>query len=506
VSGKPITPQQVGLYMSARNQGHTQVIAAAKSGISERSGRRIETFEVTVEDKSERHWRTRKDPFVEVWDSEVVPMLEKNYELQPLTLFDILNEKYPGKYPDSKLRTFQRRVKSWKALNGPSKEVMFLQAKTPGRMGLSDFTKLKRVSVTINGEPLNHLLYHFRLIYSGWCHVKVILGGESFTALSEGLQDALWRLGGVPVEHRTDSLSAGFKNLTRDAKEDATSRYEQLYGHYGLVPTRNNRGKGHENGGVESPHGHLKNRIHQALLVRNSVDFESVEAYQLWIDGIVRGINLRNRDKVTEERKHLNPLPFKRTVDYTEEVVSVSSSSTIQVKRVLYTVPSRLIGEKLRLHIYHNRIEAYLGITHALTLKRLLPLKGDGRKRSVDYRHLIGSLERKPQAFRYSQLRDDLLPGDTYRRIWKIYDQELAPRTACKTIVGVLALAHRADCEKELGNHIINKMDSGSIPTLTELQRKFDNRYISVPEIDVIAVTGEDYNILLSSNSCKEVL
>ena len=85
---------------------------------------------------------------------------------------------------------------------------MFLQKQTPGRMGLSDFTKLKKVTITINGEPLKHLLYHFRLIYSGWCHVKVILGGESFTALSEGLQDALWRLGGVPIEHRTDSLSA----------------------------------------------------------------------------------------------------------------------------------------------------------------------------------------------------------------------------------------------------------------------------------------------------------
>jgi len=505
VSGKPITPQQVRIYMTARNEGKTQVISSAKAGISERSGRRIETFEVNIGDKPERHWRTHEDSFSDVWDSEIVPKLEDNFDLQPLTLFEFLNKKYPGKYPNSKLRTFQRRIKSWKALNGPGKEVMFLQKKIPGRLGLSDFTKFKQDRVTIKGKPLTHILYHFRLIYSGWCHVKVILGGESFTALSEGLQDALWRLGGVPIEHRTDSLSAGFKNLTHDAKEDATGRYKELYSHYNLIPTRNNRGKGHENGGVESPHGHLKNRLHQALLLRKSMDFESVESYQIWINSIVRGINLRNRDKVNEERKYLKPLPLQRTVDYTEKVVSVSSSSTIKVQRVLYTVPSRLIGEKLRLHIYHDRMEAYLGTTHALTLPRLLPIKGKQRRRCVDYRHLINSLERKPQAFRYSQLRDDLLPNETYRRIWPIYDQELAPRTACKTIVGVLALANRTDCEEKIGNYIIGKMESGIIPSLLTLQRKFDHRHISIPDIDVIAVTGEDYNILLSTSSCREV-
>ena len=506
MSGKPITEQQVRIYMSTKNKGHIQQTAAAKAGISERSGRRIEKGESTPGVKAVRHWRTRKDPFKNIWENEVVPMLEQNSELQPLTLFEHFATKYPDKFQNTKLRTFQRRVKKWKALNGNGKEVMFLQEKIPGRMGLSDFTKLKKVTITINGEPLEHLLYHFRLIYSGWCHVKVILGGESFTALSEGLQDAFWRLGGVPMEHRTDSLSAAFKNMTKDAKEDVTSRYEELFSHYGVIPTRNNKGKGHENGGVESPHGHLKNRIHQALLLRNSVDFESVKAYQQWIDIIVRDINARNADKIAQEHKHLKGLPLQRTVDYTEKVVGVSTNSTILVKRVIYTVPSRLIGENLRIHIYHDRIEAYLGTTHVITLSRQFPPDNNRRSRCVNYRHVINSLERKPQAFRYSKLRDDLLPSDTYRHIWKQLDLRLDPRAACKTIVGILSLANRTDRETEIGDYILEKMADEHIPALHELQKKFDKKEGTIPEIDIMVVSGEDYNILLSSHSFAEVL
>ncbi|MCP3965206.1 MAG: IS21 family transposase [Lentisphaerae bacterium] len=498
MSGKPITEQQIRIYMSAKNQGYIQPTAAAKAGISERSGRRIEKGEIITGGKPKRTWRTRKDPFGDVWENEIVPMLEQNPKLQPLTLFEQLNKKYPGCYPQSKLRTFQRKVKKWKAMNGPDKEVMFLQRKIPGRMGLSDFTTLNKVRITINGEPLNHLLYHFRLIYSGWCHVKVILGGESFPALSEGLQDALWRLGGVPREHRTDSLSAAFKNMKKDAKEDVTIRYEELFNHYDLIPTRNNRGKGHENGGIESPHGHLKNRIHQALLIRSSADFESVSAYQRWIDTIVGDINTRNRDKISQERVHLKPLPLQRTLDYTEKVVGVSTTSTIIVNRVVYTVPSRLIGEKLRVHIYHDRIEAYLGTTHAISLPRHFSPGKNRRGRCVDYRHVIGSLERKPQAFRYSQLRDDLLPSDTYRLIWERLDRDLDPRAACKAIVGILSLANRAECEEELGAYILAKISNDHIPTLGDLQKRFEQKEIAIPEIDVLVVSGKDYNILLS--------
>ncbi len=462
--------------MSQRKQGEAQASASAKAGVSERTGRRIEAGQVEPWENEERHWRTRKDPFAEVWDSEVLVLLEKQPRLNATTLFEDLQDRHPGKFGNGKKRTFQRRVKAWKALHGPDQEVMFRQVQEPGRQGLSDFTQLKGVVVTIDGEALAHRLYHFRLAFSGWSHLKVVLGGESYTALAEGLQEALWRLGGAPREHRTDSLSAAYKNLTADEQEDLTGRYEALCAHYGMAPTRNNRGLGHENGAVESPHGHLKRRIEQALLLRGSADFESVDVYRVWLEGIVRRFNRRCREAMEVERAQLGALPPRRTTDFTEQVVPVTTSSTIEVKRVLYTVPSRLIGERLRLHIFDERIEGYIGSAQAVSLPRVYAVSHERRARCIDYRHVIASLARKPQAFRYSQLRDDLLPNATYRQIWAELDSRLEPRAACKRIVGILALAARADCEQALGAYLLRRLAVGQVPSLLALERRFEPR------------------------------
>ncbi|MEA1868246.1 MAG: IS21 family transposase, partial [Thermodesulfobacteriota bacterium] len=160
--------------MTARKKGKPQMTAAAKAGMSEQSGHRVEKDELQPCNKRKRYWRTKTDPFAEVWKSEMVPLLTKSPKLTPMTLFERLQEDHPCEYPDSKLRTFQRRVSEWKALYGPEKEVMFRQEQVVGRMGLSDFTKLKKVSITIQGQPFTHILYHFRLAFSGWCSVKVI--------------------------------------------------------------------------------------------------------------------------------------------------------------------------------------------------------------------------------------------------------------------------------------------------------------------------------------------
>ncbi len=501
MSGKPINSEQVKVYMRKRKEGKTQETAAAKANISQRSGQRIEKDELQPDSKRKRNWRTRTDPFETVWESEIVPLLDKKSALTPTTLFEKLQDDYPGDYPDSKKRTFQRRVSEWKALYGPEKEVMFRQEQVVGRMGLSDFTKLKEVTITVQGQPFTHLLYHFRMAFSGWCSVKVIHGGESYAALAEGLQDALWRLGGVPQEHRSDSLSAAYRNLTKDESEDVTHRYQQLCRHYGMKPTRNNRGEGHENGAIESPHGHLKKRIRQALLLRDSCNFDSVATYEDFLADIVRNINARKQDKIEEERQHLESLPLQRTVDYTELVVRVSTSSTINVKRVLYTVPSRLKGESLRIHIYDNRLDVYLGATHTITLARKFASNHNRRARQVDYRHVIASLERKPQAFRYSQLRDDLLPDEIYKTVWAWLDREMQPRKACKTMVGILALAHRADCEKQLGDYLQAMMSRQLTPSLYELQQKFDKREQSVPRVKVKQPPADSYDVLLIGNS-----
>ena len=204
-------------------------------------------------------------------------------------------------------------MRAWRALAGPEQDVIFRQEHEPGRLGLSDFTDTSALGITIAGVALAHRLYHFRLAFSGFEHAHVVLGGESFVALAEGLQNALWALGGVPREHRSDSLSAAFRNLDRDAQEDLTRRYEELMRHYGMTPTRNNPGVAHENGSIESSHGHLKKALEDALLLRGSRDFDDLDAYRRFVDEVVGRRNANNRKRIELERPRLAPLPKRRT-------------------------------------------------------------------------------------------------------------------------------------------------------------------------------------------------
>ncbi len=482
MSGNWITNQQVEIYMTSRQQEHTQATSAAKAGISERSGRIIDAGKRINHHKAPRHWRTRHDPLKDVWEAELIPLLEQSPDLQPITLLEYLQSRYPDEYPDKVLRTLQRRTKQWQALLGPEKEVMFRQTHMAGQQGLSDFTQLKKVLITIGGVPFKHLLYHFRLAFSHWSYMKVIEGGESFTALAEGLQDALKRLGGAPHQHRTDSLSAAFKNLNKEAREDITSRYEALCTQYAMVPTRNNRGAGHENGSVESSHGHLKTRIRQALLMRGSNDFTHAGAYQDFISDVVIQHNRRNAKAVIEERSALQALPLHRAPDYTELSVVVSSSSTIDVRRVTYSVPSRLQGESLHIHLYDNRLACYLGHIPVIELKRLYPT-GSTRARLIDYRHVIHSLAKKPQAFRHSMLRSELLPSVEFHAIWHTLDNTLSPKEACKVMVGLLHLAAKEDCEQVLAQWVLSALSEGKSISLSQLQRRFTRSTVTIPDV-----------------------
>lgn len=399
------------------------------------------------------------------------------------------------------LRTLQRRVKQWKVLQGPDKEVMFRQEHSAGQQGLSDFTRLKSITITVAGIEFKHLLYHFRLAFSHWSYLKIIEGGESFTALAEGLQEALQRLGGSPYEHRTDSLSAAFKNLNKEAQDDINARYDALCKQYSMLATRNNRGLGHENGSVESPHGHLKRRIEQALLLRGSYDFIDAEQYQLFIDEVVMEHNRRNAKAINQERSVLQALPQHKAVDYTQVSAVVSSSSTIDVRRVTYTVPSRLQGEVLQVRLYDDRLLCYLGHVFVIELKRLRP-EGDTRGRVVDYRHVIHSLVKKPQAFRHCVLRDDLLPNSEYRAIWKALDRQLAPKEACKLMVGLLHLAAKQDCEKDLAQRVQALLNTGKAIVLSQLQQEYTKQIVNhAQNMQVIQHHLIDYNALIPTQA-----
>ena len=247
-----------------------------------------------------------------VWDSEIVPILKAAPGLRAIAVLEELRRRHPEIGPGIR-RTLERRMRAWRALAGPEQDVIFRQEHEPGRLGLSDFTDTSALGITIAGVALAHRLYHFRLAFSGFEHAHVVLGGESFVALAEGLQNALWTLGGVPREHRSDSLSAAFRNLDRDAQEDLTRRYQGLMRHYGMTPTRNNPGVAHENGSIESSHGHLKKALEDALLLRGSRDFDDLDAYRRFVDEVVGRRNANNRKRIELERPRLAPLPKRRT-------------------------------------------------------------------------------------------------------------------------------------------------------------------------------------------------
>ena len=311
-------------------------------------------------------------------------VIEREPSLTGITLWDHLDEQYPGQYPERLLRTLQRRVKHWQATRGPEKEVIFRQCVPAGHQGLSDFTH-PNTPITIAGEPFAHLLYQFRLAFSGWRYVHIVQGGESYSALADGLQSALHKVGGAPKEHRTDSLSAAYVNTAQ--KQRLTEDYQALCQHYRMRPTTNNLGVSHENGAIEAPHGSLKRRIEQAIRLRGSADFSSRRAYRVFIDHIVDKLNRRCKGRLAEELSVLQRLPQHRFIDYTELTVKVTSSSTISVKRALYTVPSRLIGETIRVHLYHDRLACFVGQTRVITLPRVYPSTATGRARRIDYRH-----------------------------------------------------------------------------------------------------------------------
>jgi hypothetical protein len=456
--------------MNARKIGLNQSKAAYIAEISERTGQRIESGEHQT-NRGKPNENNSKDPLEGVWEKELEPMLKKEPRLKPMTLFEYLQDAYPGKYPNV-LRTIQRRVQTWKALYGPSPEVMFELRHEPGMMGLSDFTELKGMTITIAGKPFEHLLYHYRLAYSGWRYAHIIQGGESFIGLSEGLQNALAACGGVPKQHRTDSLSAAYKNL--GGNKALTRLYDELCDHYRLQPTRNNTGIAHENGSIESPHGHLKNRIEQAIYLRESNDFGSIEEYRLLIEGVVAKLNQQCQAKFEEEKKHLQPLPKYRVPDYEMLTARVSRHSTVEVRCVLYTVPSRLIGRQLELRLYHDRILGYLGNHQVVDLPRVRITDPDKRRgRCINYRHVIEGLRRKPRAFIYCTWQDDLLPTTQFRELWAKLKAQFDLDTAAVLIVEALYIAATQNKEGDVAEYLEQELKAQTL-TLKRLKQQFN--------------------------------
>ncbi len=477
-------------------QTHAAPTAAAKAGFSTTTAYRLEDDPMPPSRKAAARGRRRPDPLGEIFDAEVVPLLIAAPGLRSFGIFEEMRRRHP-ELAESVRRTLERRVRMWRALNGAPQEVIFRQTHEPGRMGLSDFTDMADAAVTVAGDLLDHRLYHFRLVYSGFEHAHVILGGESYVALAEGLQNALWSLGGAPLRHRTDSLSAAFRNLDAAAREDLTVRYDALCAHYRMEPTRNNRGVAHENGSVESSHGHIKKAVEDALLLRGSRDFGDLVLYRGFIDEIISRHNARHTPRIQAERAALQPLPERRACDYEEAIVLVTSSGGFGFKKVFYTVPSRLIGHHLRVKLFDDRLDLYIGGTPLMTLRRGRSYNGK-HGHVIDYHHVIGALRRKPMALMGLVYRDELFPRQAYRLTFERLIEQLPEKAACKLTVELLALAHDRGCEADLARALEEDLAAGRRPDLAALRARFSPDPAALPHVVVRLAPLCDYDALLT--------
>jgi hypothetical protein len=491
-----VTDKQVRRLLLEMNKQKSKSLAAAKSGMDEKTARKyVKEGKLPSQLKKPRNYRTRKDPFDSVW-GECQPLLEQNPGLEAQQLFQHLQGEYPGLFSDGQLRTFQRKVKNWRALEGPIKEVFFPQLHHPGQLGASDFTHMKKLGVTIKGEPFAHLIFHFVLTYSNW-ETGNICYSESFESLSEGLQNALWKLGGLPRRHRTDSLSAAVHKGCNP--EEFTQRYLSLLSYYGLAGERTNPGKSHENGDVEKSHHLFKKALDQSLMLRGSRDFESRQAYEAFIEKLFSQLNAGRHKRFLEECKYLRKLPARRLDDFKEETYRVSKNSTIIVKHNVYSAHSRLIGEKVKVRVYSEQLELWYGGRQVDCFPRI---RGNG-EHHINYRHVIDWLLRKLGAFANYRYRDDLFPTTRFRMAYD-YLVAKSPARASKEYLQILNLAAK---ESESGVddalRVLFEKESEISYQSVLLFLKSHLGELSAPsatEVTVSEVDLENYDQLLSSH------
>jgi transposase len=396
-----------------------------KAGMSRPTARKYLTAKQSPEALQVRHsWRTRVDPLAEIWPTAEAMLVEAP-ELEAKALLEYLRQRYPDQLKEQHLRTFQRRVKLWRLQHGPDKEVFFTQDWDPGRALQLDWTRCHELAVTLGGLPFDHLLCHSVLPYSNWEWATVCCS-ESLLSLRQGLQDSLHELRKAPQELRVDNTSAATHQLGPGAERDFNPEFVSLCEHYGLVPKTIGIGCPNENGDVESSNGHLKRRLRQHLLLRGSRDFESEAAYQAFVVEVIRAGNGARTEQLAVELAVMKALPPTRLSDYDELYCRVSSSSAIRVKKVSYSVPARLIGQRLKVEVYENQLKAYSGRELLLSL----PRRHSDRGMVLDYRHVIDHLLRKPGAFERYRYREQLFPAEIFRRAYDYLVQQRGPRRA----------------------------------------------------------------------------
>lgn len=467
-------------------------LAALRSGMHRNTARRyLKGGKLPSELKPERTWRTRPDPFVADWE-EIAARLAESPELEAKTLFEDLMRRRPGCYEEAQLRTFQRRVKQWRAQHGPEREIFLPQQHRPGEAMQTDFTSGSSLGVRIAGESFEHLLCHSVLPYSNWQSV-VVCRSESMLALRHGVQEAVYRLGRVAEWHQTDNSTAATHDL-RTGKRGFNVEYEELMAHLGMRPRTIGIGESHQNGDVEAQNGSLKRRLEQQLQLRGNRDFPTVEAYETWIATVVEQANGQRKARLAEELAVMRPVSVRRLPHYRELSVRVSSNGTIQAQRNTYSVPPRLRGERLVVRVYDLHLEVYYAGQRQLVIERL---RGEGRHR-IDYRHVIWSLVKKPWGFARYRYRDALFPAQLWRQAYEALAAGLPEGQADLEYLRVLHLA-AATLQHEVEAVLEQLLGDGKLPTYVAVRALAAQRKPEIPELTPLEPDLGAYDGLLAA-------
>lgn len=463
--------------------------AAAKSGMSAKTARKyLSSNKLPGETLNSRHWKTRTNVFAENW-AQIEDMLSKSPKLQAKTILEyLIRQDTTNKFNHTHERTLYRLIRNWRATNGEEKAVIFSQELKPGRQSQSDYTVMNDLEITIAGQQFDHLLFHFMLPYSRWEYASICYS-ESLESLSKGYEEAVWTLGFVAAEHRTDNLTAATQAC--GSTRIFTKRWQEVMDHYAVVASRNNPGVSHENGSVEKSHDLLKNAIRQQLMLRGSSDFADIAHYQSFINKLVNSRNSRRVERFDEELTALKPLPLKKYYAPTIILANVSQFSTVRILKCSYSVPSRLIGYSLRAYIHQGEIKLYYG----QTLVQTMPQIDSKQSASINYRHIITSLLRKPKAFVNYYYRDYLFPTNNFRIAYDLLIKNY-PVNGVKQYLQILQLAaigSQSEVDTALELLIANKL----MPSFVEVQELLKSK---LPEVAVTVTLPslDDYDSLLT--------
>lgn len=459
-----ITNQQVKLLMKKLKK-YNQEIAAAKAGMSANTARKyIKSGQLPSDAQKPHTWKTRVDVFSDDWD-DLSKMLERAPELEAKTLIEYLIKRSPDRYNQGHLRTLQRRVRDWRAAFGAAKAVIFRQDIQPGKQSQSDFTCMNALGITINGQEFKHLLFHFILPYSRWESINLCFS-ESFESLVCGFEKAVWELGYVAGEHRTDNLTAATKVM--GSRREFTERWQLVMEHYQIRPTTNNPGVSHENGSIEKSHDTLKNAIEQLLMLRGSRNFSTQKEYLIFLKEIVDGRNKYRMAQFEKETDLLQELPDRKWHSPIIISARVSSGSIIQILDKPYSVPSRLIHYTLKAYVYPEEIILFYGNKQL----QCMPRSYNNVLEGINYRHLIDSLVRKPSAFANYRYHEAFFPRQEFR---KAYDKlcEQRPASADKTYLKLLQLA-KIQSEQQVCDAIELLLEARRLPLLDDVKELID--------------------------------